>query len=137
MSNIATHSARHFDSSKHFLRQDIIFSSAGAHLILKWIKTMQDYKAYHIFQMPEVDNGWLCPVRSLKALLASRLLPSYSPLFANNFPNMLRSLKLTFGILSKLFLKPTIFPTLPIDFTHFADQGPPLHLTTTFPFITS
>ena len=85
MSNIAAHSSRQFDPSNHFLRQDVIFAPPGAHLVLKWTKTMQDHKANHIVQIPQVDNIWLCPVRALKILLASRKLPQSSPLFANKF----------------------------------------------------
>ena len=39
MSNIAPHSAKNFDSNRHYLRQDLIFAHPGAHLLLKWTKT--------------------------------------------------------------------------------------------------
>ena len=85
MSNIAPHSSRQFNPQKHFLRQDVIFAPLGAHIILKWCKTMQDAKSTHIVQLPEIANVWLCPVRALKTLLASRHLPPTHPLFANSF----------------------------------------------------
>ena len=83
MSNIAPHSLAAFDSSKHFLRQDIIFGPPGAHLIIKWTKTLQDHKSHHVIQIPSIDNIFLCPVRALQALLKSRPLPPTFPLFAN------------------------------------------------------
>ena len=83
MSNIAPHSLAEFDSSKHFLRQDIIFGPPGAHLIIKWTKTLQEHKSHHVIQIPSIDNIFLCPVRALQALLKSRPLPPSSPLFAN------------------------------------------------------
>ena len=90
MSNLAPHSARAFDPSKHFLRQDIFFGPPppppGAHLLLKWTKTLQDHRAHHIIQLPAIDSHFLCPVRALKALLTSRPLPPSSPLFANISP---------------------------------------------------
>ena len=86
MSNIAPHSLRQFDPNKHFLRQDLIFAPPGAHLILKWCKTMQDNKSHHVIQIPQIDNFWLCPVRALKALLASRPLQVTDPLFVNRHP---------------------------------------------------
>ena len=82
MSNIAPHCSRQFE---HLLRQDVIFAPPGAHIILKWCKTMQDAKSTHIVQIPEVANIWLCPVRTLRTLLASRQLAPTSPLFANSF----------------------------------------------------
>ena len=85
MSNIAPHSLKQFDPNKHFLRQDVIFAPPGAHLILKWCKTMQDNKS-HVIQIPQIDNYWLCPVRALKTLLASRPLHDTGPLFANRYP---------------------------------------------------
>ena len=85
MSNIAPHSSRQCNTSKHFLRQDVIFAPPGAHLALKCTKTMQDHKADHIVQIPQMDNIWLCPVRALKILLASSKLSLVFPLFANKF----------------------------------------------------
>ena len=83
MSNIAPHSLAAFYSSKQFLRQDIIFGPPGAHLIIKWTKTLQDHKSHHVIQIPSIDNIFLCPVRALQALLKSRPLPPTFPLFAN------------------------------------------------------
>ena len=85
MSNIAPHSAATFDPAVHILRQDLIFAPPGAHLLLKWTKTLQDNKSFHVIQLPEIQNIYLCPVRASKALLASRPLPPSAPLFANNF----------------------------------------------------
>ena len=86
MLNLAPHSVRAFDPSKHCLRQDLFFDPPGAHLLLKWTKTLQDHRAHHIIQLTSIDNHFLCPVRALKALLASRPLPPSSPLFANIYP---------------------------------------------------
>ena len=76
MSNVAPHSASKFDPPKHFLRRDLVFAPPGAHLILKWSKTLQDHKSHHVVQIPEIKNPFLCPIRALKALLKSRKLPS-------------------------------------------------------------
>ena len=86
MSNIAPHSLKLFDPNKHFLRQDVIFAPPGAHLILKWCKTMQDNKSHHVVQIPQINNYWLCPVRALRTLLISRPLHDTDPLFANKHP---------------------------------------------------
>ena len=85
MSNIAPHSASKFDPDRHFLRKDLIFAPPGAHLLIKWTKTLQDHKSHHWVQLPTLQNHFLCPVRALKALLRSRPLPPLAPLFANNF----------------------------------------------------
>ena len=86
MSNIAPHSSKNFSQHHHFLRQDVIFGPPGAHLILKWTKTMQDRKAHHIIQLPTISNKYLCPVQALTALLKSRDLPPQAPLFASINP---------------------------------------------------
>ena len=83
MSNIAPHSKQKFQPHTHFLRQDIIFAPPGAHDLLKWTKTLQDRKAHHFVQIPEIPGNPLCPVQGLKDLLASRPLPPTHPLFAH------------------------------------------------------
>ena len=80
LSNIAPHSIRQFLQFKHFLRKYLIFGPPGAHFLIKWTKTIQDNNSSHIIRLPEVNNFYLCPVRTLKALLSSRLLPSTAPL---------------------------------------------------------
>ena len=52
MSNIAPHSVKKFNPSRHFLRQDVVFGHPGAHIIIKWTKTLQDNKSHHIVQIP-------------------------------------------------------------------------------------
>ena len=85
MSNIAPHSSSKFDPCTHFLRQDLIFAPPGAHLLIKWTKTLQNHKSHHWIQLPSLANHFLCPVRALKTLLNSRPLPPTAPLFANKF----------------------------------------------------
>ena len=84
MSNIAPHSLKAFDVTRHFLRQYLIFHHPGAHLLVKWTKTLQDNRSHHWVQLPKLENMYLCPVRALSALLSSRKLPPTAPLFANN-----------------------------------------------------
>ena len=81
MSNIAPHSRYKFDKNKHFLRQDITFPAPGAHILLKWTKTLQESTAHHFVQLPALSNPILCPVLALKKLMASRPLPPLLFLF--------------------------------------------------------
>ena len=83
MSNMAPHSLKKFDSSKHFLRRDVQFLPPGVHLRIKWTKTLQDNSSHHIVQLPLLKNIYLCPVRALQALLNSRDLPPSAPLFTS------------------------------------------------------
>ena len=85
MSNIAPHSSSKFDPCVHFLRQDLIFAPPGAHLLIKWTKTLQHHKAHHWIQLPSLANQLLCPVRALKSLLKSHQVPPTTALFTNNF----------------------------------------------------
>ena len=85
MSNIAPHISSTFDPCVHFLRQDLIFAPPGAHLLIKWTKTLQHHKSHHWIQLPSLANQLLCPVRALKSLLKSRQLPPTTPLFPNSF----------------------------------------------------
>ena len=81
MSNVAPHSSKSFDHNRHLLRQDVIFGPPGAHIILKWTKTLQDSRAHHIVQIPLLPNSPVCPVSAIQVLLQSRKFPSDYPLF--------------------------------------------------------
>ena len=88
MSNNAPHIKKAFDPNTHILRQDLIFALPGLHILVKWTKTLQDGKAYHMVQLPSINNTYLCPVRAIEALMASRPLPPSAPLFAiSHFPH--------------------------------------------------
>ena len=82
LSNIAPHRSRDFTSDRHFLRRDLTFTQDGALLLIKWTKTLQDHKSYHILQFPKIKNPFLCPVKALRALLGSRPFPPSAPLFS-------------------------------------------------------
>ena len=86
MSNIAPHRKKVFVPTGHILRQDLIFAPPGLHIIVKWTKTLQYRKAHHVVQLPALDNMYLCPVRAIRALLASSHLPPSAPLFAVSYP---------------------------------------------------
>ena len=85
ISNIAPHSASKFDPNYHFTRKDIIFGPPGVHMVIKWTKTLQHHRSHKVVPLPTIQNHFLCPVRALRALLASRILPPSAPLFVNNF----------------------------------------------------
>ena len=84
MYNLVPHSRKTFDPSRHILRQDLIFSPPGLH-ITKWTETLQYSKVLHIVQLPSMNNKYLCSVRAIRALLASRPLPPSAPLFAVSY----------------------------------------------------
>ena len=86
MSNIAPHSKAHFDPMRHMLRQDILFLEPGAHVLLKWTKTLQDSSSHHFVQIPRLTNPDLCPVRALIELLNTRPLHKKAPLFVHKDP---------------------------------------------------
>ena len=88
MSNIAPHSIAAFDYSRHLNRQYIIFAPPGAHVLIKWAKTLQDRVGHHIIQIPQIHHPFLCPVQALLQLLQSRPLQPTFPLFSSkDFPH--------------------------------------------------
>ena len=86
MSNVAPHSRYKFDKNTHILRQDITFQEPGAHILIKWTKTLQDRSAHHFVQVPALSNKSLYPVLALQQLLSSRTLSPSSPLFVHKSP---------------------------------------------------
>ena len=61
-----------FFPDKRLLRRDLMLSPPGAHLLIKWMKTLQDHKSHHVVPLPQLANVYFCPVRVLKTLLSSR-----------------------------------------------------------------
>ena len=82
----APHSDRTFDPACHFLRRGRVSADSGASLADQVAKTPQSFNLHHVVQIPKVDNMMLCPVRTLRAFLSSRSLPTLHTLFVNNFP---------------------------------------------------
>ena len=74
------------DYFRHLNRQDVIFAPPGAHILLKWAKTLQDRVGHHVIQIPSLDHSLLYPVLALKNLLNSSPVPPSAPLFAANSP---------------------------------------------------
>ena len=81
LSNLAPVSPKSFDPTRHFLRGDVIFGHPGAHIILKWAKSMQSSSKHQVIQIPLLPQSPLCPVTALKHLLHSVPAPSSAPLF--------------------------------------------------------
>ena len=129
MSNIAPHSSKNFCMQHHFLRQDIIFGPPGAHLVLKWTKTIQDSKSHHIIQLPTINNSISVrlrlfqpysdpetfPLRTLCLLLLDRPIKP-SLIHMSEMPS------------DALFFKETLPQFLMVS-TLLEGQGPPLYLT--------
>ena len=57
----------------------------GAHILLKWSKTMQMNNSLRILKIPNLGSSPLCPVKALKTLLASSSSGSNKPLFQVKF----------------------------------------------------
>ena len=133
MSNIAPHSSKKFDPSTHILRQDLSFQPPGVHVTIKWSKTLQDHKAYHVVLLPQLANIYLCPVRALHQLLLTRPLPPLPPYLPISLLLTVRSLTPPLEMLCNLFSQLGIFPLSHMDFKPSGAGGPPLPLTTMSP----
>ena len=57
------------------------------HILIKWIKTLQDSSAHYFVKIPSLKTLSLCPVLALKKLLDSRPLPASSLPFLHPFPS--------------------------------------------------
>ena len=79
ISNIAPQSIRLFDRARHLLRCDVKFEFPGVHIRLKWAKNVQAPEKIHVIKLPEVRDPLLCPVQTLRQLLAKKL-PGHDPL---------------------------------------------------------
>lgn len=70
-SNLAPKSATDFDPRRHTCRGDVLQSSPGLVVMLKWSKTNQAGKGLNLIPLPEVAGNPLCPVAAYKSMLHS------------------------------------------------------------------
>ena len=82
MFNIAPHSRFKFDPNRHILRQDILFQEPGAHILLKWTKTLHDRSAHLFFKSPPYAIKIYAQCWLSKTLRSRQLAPG-GPLFAH------------------------------------------------------
>ena len=129
--NISPHSFKTFDTSKHFLTQNLIFAPSGAHLIINWTKTLQDSTTSHVVQLPSINNYCLCPVRALRVLLQSRNLPHF-PLFTNSYPPHAQIIDTHIRDALNPSWLVLIFPQWDMAITLSVGLGPPWLLTTMY-----
>ena len=81
ISNLVPHSMNSFDPLKQLARGDIIFALPGAHIVVKWSKTLQFRDKIKILKIPLLKNSCLCSVSALKYLLKNSPGSKNSPLF--------------------------------------------------------
>ena len=81
ISNLVPHSISAFDHMKQLARADVIFAPPGAHILIKWSKTLQFRDKIKIIKIPSLGASILSPVAALKSIL--KLYPGSpnSPLF--------------------------------------------------------
>jgi len=77
ISNIVPPSISAFTLSKHLARGDIIFAPPGAHIVLKWSKTIQN-RAGRVIQISSIPGSILCPITALRRFIsANPALPNH------------------------------------------------------------
>ena len=81
ISNLVPHSIASYDYLKQLARGDILFAHPGAHLIIKWSKTLQDNNKVKVIKIPSLHHSILCLVSALKFLLKSTPGSKNVPLF--------------------------------------------------------
>ena len=81
ISNLVPHSISTFDHMKQLARADVIFAPPGAHIIIKWSKTLQFRNKIKVIKIPSLGTSSICPVAALKAMLKLYKGSSNSPLF--------------------------------------------------------
>ena len=71
----------HFDKTRHFIQNDLVFGPPGLHLIMTCAKTMQTSGQVQVVQLPQLTDPMLCPVAAYKKYLASVPIDKNLPLF--------------------------------------------------------
>jgi len=83
ISNLAPPTASSFDLTRHLTRGDVIWGPPGAHIIIKWAKSLQLRGQFQVVQIPMLHASVLCPVKALKKYLSLSQVHVNQPLFCN------------------------------------------------------
>ena len=81
LSNILLHATAGFDVTRHLCVGDVIFSSTGATIVVKWSKTIQDRISTATVVIPYLVKSPLCPVSAIRTMLAKAQSNTDEPLF--------------------------------------------------------
>ena len=81
ISNLVPHSIAKFDPLKQLARGDIFFAPPGAHILLKWSKTLQMNNSVRLLKIPHLGSSPICPVTALRTLLSLTPSGPNKPLF--------------------------------------------------------
>ena len=81
ISNLVPHSMQTFNPLEQLARADIFFAPPGAHILIKWSKTLQSKNQVRLLKIPSLANSPLCPVAALKTLLLITPSGDKKPLF--------------------------------------------------------
>ena len=68
-SNIAPPSSRRFDPTRQLIRDDVVITSTGLSIHLKWSKTMQKSSQSAVIFLPDTATSVLCPRRVYRDLI--------------------------------------------------------------------
>ena len=81
ISNLVPHAMKAFNPLEQLARADIFFASPGAHVLVKWSKTLQSRNQVRILKIPYLKKSILCPITALKNLLSITPSGDIKPLF--------------------------------------------------------
>ena len=81
ISNLVPHTISSYDPLKQLARADVFFAHPGAHILLKWSKTMQMNNSIRVIKIPALGASPLCPVSALQDLLGNTPDQSNNHLF--------------------------------------------------------
>ena len=79
--NMAPHSQKSFDPSRHITAQDVYFTSTHLKINLKWSKMLQTMDKAQTLTLPKLVSSILCPYRALKHVIKIYKPLGTQPLF--------------------------------------------------------
>lgn len=80
ISNLVPVSLINYNVQQHLSRGDVIFAPPGAHVLLKWSKTLQE-KQGRLIQLSAIPHSPLCPVQALRNYIAANPAHPNHPFF--------------------------------------------------------
>ena len=79
--NLVPHSMHTFNPLEQLARADLFFVPPGAHIFMKWSKTLQSRNQICLLKILSLNKSILCPVTALKNLLSITPSGDNKPLF--------------------------------------------------------
>ena len=81
VSNLAPYQVSQFDPHRQLCRNDVLFTTTGLAVLVKWSKTRQENNFINLIPLSPVPDSNICPVKAFQSMIKAIPAHTQAPLF--------------------------------------------------------